>query len=67
MNFPLLADSTKKLTEACGVLGSRGYASRVTFVINGEGKVAKIYDKVTPSKHAEEVYKYVKENLAKKK
>lgn len=65
LNFPLLADSDKQTAKAFGVLGTTGLAQRKTFVIDKEGKVRKIYDKVDSSKHAEEVLSYVKENLKK--
>lgn len=39
--FPLLADSDKAVARAYGVLMEPGYANRVTFVIDGSGKVVK--------------------------
>jgi peroxiredoxin Q/BCP len=41
-------------------------AQRVTFVIDAEGKIAKVFDKVTPKGHADEVLKYVEEMTKKK-
>jgi peroxiredoxin Q/BCP len=64
LNFPLFADPDKKATKAFGALSDRGFASRYTFVIDKKGIVRKIYTKVTPADHPEEVLKYVKENLA---
>jgi len=63
LKFPLYADATKKTTEAFGVLSARGFASRTTFVIDKQGVVKKVYTTVKPAEHAEEVLKYVKENL----
>lgn len=66
LNFPLLADNEMKMARALGVMSPKGSATkRVTFVINKEGKIAKIYEKVDPTKHPEEVLTYVKEHLNK--
>ena len=42
LNFPLLADSEKKMSEAYGVLTPSGRASRTTFVISATGTVTHI-------------------------
>ena len=43
--FPLLADPQGKVARAYGVEGPGGaYAQRVTFVIDGEGKVSKVLE-----------------------
>jgi peroxiredoxin Q/BCP len=66
LNFPLLADPDKKVTKAYGVLNAdRGFANRVTFVIDKKGIVRKIYLKVDPEKNPDEVLAWIKENLAK--
>jgi len=65
LNFPLLADPDKKVTQAFGALSPRGVAQRYTFVIDKTGTVRKVYTTVNPQAHPEEVVKYVKENLAK--
>jgi peroxiredoxin Q/BCP len=66
LNFPLLADPEKKVTEAFGALSPRGFASRYTFVIDKNGVVRKVYTEgVQPKAHPAEVLAYVKENLAK--
>lgn len=54
LNFPLFADTDKKLMTAMGVKG------RATWVIDKEGKVAKVYDKVTVASHPKEVLEFVK-------
>lgn len=59
LNFPLLADKDKKLMTALGVKG------RSTWVIDKEGKIAKIYTTVTPANHPKEVLDFV-ETLKKK-
>ena len=63
--YPLLCDVDKKLITALGIKASSGNAMRVTYVVDKDGKIAKIYDKVMPKGHAEEVLKYVKELAAK--
>ncbi len=42
LNFPLLADSDKKMSEAYGVLQPSGRAARVTFVIGTTGTITHI-------------------------
>jgi peroxiredoxin Q/BCP len=65
LNFPLGADSDKKVAEAFGVLGKAGFAQRWTFVIDKKGVVRKVYMNVKPAEHPDEVLAYVKENLKK--
>jgi peroxiredoxin Q/BCP len=65
LNFPLLADDGKETTKAFGALGANGMASRYTFVIDKQGTIRKVYTKVSPNSHPDEVVKFVKENLAK--
>jgi peroxiredoxin Q/BCP len=65
LNFPLLADPEKKTTNAFGALGSNGYASRFTYVIDKTGTIRKVYTTVDYNKHPQEVLAYIKENLAK--
>ncbi len=60
--FPLLCDTELKLIKELGILSSPTGKTpkRVTFVIDGDGKIAKIYEKVTPATHPKEVLEYVK-------
>lgn len=60
--FPLLADVDKKIVEAYGVWGQKTFMGRkylgvhrVTFLIGPDGKIKKIWPKVKPDEHAEEV------------
>ena len=62
LNFPLLSDSEKKMALAYGVwkqksLYGRKYMGlmRTTFLINEEGKIAKIFPKVQVDGHLDEV------------
>jgi peroxiredoxin Q/BCP len=60
LNFPLLADPDKKVTKEYGVLNQIGLASRTTFIIDKEGKIKKIYEKVDPSENYKEVLEVLK-------
>ncbi|SFR92173.1 peroxiredoxin Q/BCP [Dyella sp. OK004] len=56
--FPLLADSEHKMSEAYGVLTSKmgmHYAKRTTFLVDPQGKVAKVYQDVDPEKNSAQV------------
>ena len=44
LNFRLIADRTKEVAQRYGVLGPRGSARRVTFLIDGGGTVVEIVD-----------------------
>jgi peroxiredoxin len=39
LNFPLLSDFYRKVTEAYGVMREGGFAERATFVIDKQGKI----------------------------
>jgi thioredoxin-dependent peroxiredoxin len=53
--FPILADTEQTWVKAFGVSVKMGMASRVTFLIDPDGKVAKVYPDVDPGVHADEV------------
>ena len=56
--FPLLADSDRSVATRYGVLTSKmgmHYAKRTTFLIDPEGKVAKVYQDVDPEKNSAQV------------
>ncbi len=62
--FTLLADENKKIVEAYGVWGEKTFMGRkylgthrVTFLIGPDGRIRKIWPKVKPDEHAEEVLK----------
>ncbi len=54
LNFPLLADTNKTLIAAYDVDGG-GYAKRVTYVIDGNGKIVHVDANVNTSNHASDV------------
>ncbi len=65
--FALLSDYELKLIKALGVQTPKGnMAQRVTFLVDRDGKIAKIYTGVKPAPHAEEVLKDIKQLPAKK-
>lgn len=60
--FPLLSDESKQMLQAYGAWGEKNFMGkkymgifRNSFLINPQGKIAKIYEKVKPDQHAEEV------------
>lgn len=60
--FALLADTDHEVAEAYGVWGEKSYAGktymgvdRSTFVIDADGNVAKVFLKVKPDEHADQV------------
>jgi peroxiredoxin Q/BCP len=54
--FTLISDTDKRIATAYGVLRDTGTATnRVTFIIDKNGKIAKIFPRVDVSKHTEEV------------
>lgn len=60
--FPLLSDPDHKVSEMYGVWGLKKYRgreyygiNRTTFLIDEEGNLLKIYNKVKPAEHAKEI------------
>jgi len=60
--YPLLADTEHAVADAYGVWGEKLFwgrkywgVLRTTFVIDPAGRVATLFEKVTPENHAEEV------------
>ena len=58
--FALLPDPDGEMARAFGVPMTAGFAGRVTFVIDREGKIAKVFPDVDPSGHAEEILEAVR-------
>lgn len=65
--FTLLADEKKEVVNAYGVWGRKKFMGReydgtfrTSFLIDPEGKIAKIYENVKPEIHAEEILTYFK-------
>jgi thioredoxin-dependent peroxiredoxin len=58
INFRLLADTERKVAEAYGSLTNllvTKLAARNTFLIDPQGKIARVFPKVSPAKHSQEV------------
>ena len=62
--FDLLADTDKDIVESYGVWGEKSMygkkymgTNRKTFLIDENGRIAKIFDKVNVAEHADEVLK----------
>ena len=62
LNFDLLADTEKKVVNDYDVWGKKKFMGkeyfgihRTSFLINPKGCIVKIYEKVKPEKHAQEV------------
>jgi thioredoxin-dependent peroxiredoxin len=60
--FPLLADEGHKVADAYGAWGEKSMYGRkyqgvlrTTFLIGGDGKIARVFEKVKPKGHAAEV------------
>ncbi len=72
ITFPLLSDTEKTLSEALGVYQNTNFMgkllkmlSRDTFLIDPEGKIAKIWRKVNPVTSVDDTYNEIV-NLSKK-
>ena len=62
MPYTLLADTDKKVCNAYGVIKEKNMygkkvmgIERTTFLIDAKGKIARIFSKVKPDGHAEDV------------
>ncbi len=60
--FPILADIEKEVVERYGVWGEKSFmgkkykgTNRTSFLIDPNGKIVKIYEKVKPQDHANQV------------
>jgi peroxiredoxin Q/BCP len=66
--FPLLADVGHKVCDMYGVWGPKKFMGReyegvlrTTFLIDAQGKIARVFENVRPSEHSKEVLASVKE------
>ncbi len=65
--FPLLAGNKSDIAERYGVLLNLGLfkvARRYTFLIDPQGNINKVYDKVETSRHSREIIKDLKKLLS---
>jgi len=65
--FPLIADTEKQIIKAFGIWGPKKFMGRTfdgihryTFVIDGNGVVEKVFDKVDTKNHTEQILKEYK-------
>ena len=70
LNFTLLSDEDHKIADKYGSWGPKQFMGkkydgilRQTFIINKEGRVAHIMDKVKTKSHHDDVLLFIKENL----
>lgn len=68
LNFPLLADTDKKVVEDYGTWKEKSMygkkymgIERTTFIIDGQGKISHIFPKVKVDEHYDEVLKALEE------
>jgi len=71
LTFPLVSDESKQICEAYGVwqeksMYGRKYmgVARTTFIIDKQGRIAHVFEKVKPAGHEQEVLAWIRENLA---
>jgi thioredoxin-dependent peroxiredoxin len=56
LNFPLLTDEGGRASEALGVLReNRRRANRITFLLDPNGRISRVYPEVSPETHADEI------------
>lgn len=67
--FHLLADTEKEVCIAYGAWGEKKTSGknffgikRITYIINEDGVISHVWQKVTPKKHAEEILEALKES-----
>lgn len=58
--FPLLVDPDAKIREAYGANGLL-FPKRTSFLIDEQGMIRKVYEKVTPEEHAGEILRDVED------
>jgi peroxiredoxin Q/BCP len=59
--FPLLPDERGTIAAAYHVPVTLGFARRITYLIDKEGRVARVWPSVTPAAHASEILAAVRE------
>lgn len=69
LKFTLLSDSDGKVGKSFGVFGEKKFMgrkylgfSRVTFILDKDKRVIKVFDKVKPLGHAKEILKFLLSN-----
>jgi len=69
LNFPLLSDEDHAIADAFGVWGEKKFMGkiydgihRISFLINEQGKIEKVFDKFKTKDHHQVVLDYLKSN-----
>lgn len=64
LNFALLSDPDRKVMDAYGAWGKKMFGKegvlRKTFIINPDGQVVKVYGRVIPQGHGEQIIEELK-------
>lgn len=60
LSFPLLADPDKKVTQAYHALNEKGYANRITYLIDKGGILRRIFPNVKVDGHSEELQRVLR-------
>lgn len=67
LNFPLLSDESLEVIKSFGAWGRKKFMGkefdgilRKTYIVNPEQEIVKVYEKVDPVVHAEEILKDIK-------
>ena len=55
LDYPILSDPSKEAAKAFGVLNERGMASRWTYYIDKNGKIAHVDQKVNTENHGKDI------------
>ena len=70
LNFTLLSDPDHKVADKYGAWGPKKFMGkeydgilRTTFILNKEGRLVHVMDKVKTKTHHDDVLEYIKENL----
>ncbi len=71
INFQLWSDKDHKLMDAFGVWQKKKFMGREyfgtirsTFIIDPKGKIIKVWEKVEPLNHAQEVFEFLKDKIS---
>jgi len=62
--FPLVADATKEIARKYGVLGLLGWAKRVTFLVDPQGRVQEVIEGMLPDRHLRGAEKWLEKAAA---
>ncbi len=67
LNFPILSDENREVIQAYGAWGPKKFMGReyegiirMTYLINQSGVISKVYEKVNPLTHAQEIVSDIK-------